>query len=52
MGKYGNIDGVVTLTDDAVAKDNAGGSTGRIPAERKKSVNKDETQPKADDGKK
>lgn len=52
MGKYGNIDGVVTLTGDVIARDNARGSIGRILAERKKSVNKSRTPPKADTGKK
>ena len=36
MGKYGNIDGIVTLTGDFIARDNAKGTIGRILSSREK----------------
>lgn len=38
MGRYGNIDGISTVTENSIAKDNARGSIGRILAKREKEV--------------
>lgn len=35
--KYGNIDGVATLTDNPIATDNAKGTIGKITQKRKDS---------------
>ena len=47
MGKYGNIDGIATLTNNAIAKDNARGSIGRILDAREKSAKESKPPPKA-----
>lgn len=38
MGRYGNTDGIATLTENTIAKDNVRGSIGRILAKREKTV--------------
>ena len=35
MGKYGNIDGIATLTNNPIATDNAKGTIGKIAQKRK-----------------
>lgn len=35
MARYGNIEGIATLTNNANARDNARGTIGRIMADRK-----------------
>ena len=38
MGKYGNIDGIATLTGDSIASDNVRGTIGRIISAREKAA--------------
>lgn len=35
MGRYGNIDGIATLTHNPIAKDNSKGTIGKIDKKRK-----------------
>lgn len=51
MARYGNIEGIATLTDNANARDNARGTIGRIMADRKKQQQKPARQTKATDKK-
>lgn len=38
MGKYGNIDGILTITENLIAKDNVRGTIGKILSDREKAV--------------
>lgn len=38
MGKYGNIDGIATLTGDSIARDNVRGTIGRLLSAREKAA--------------
>nr|DAV37235.1 MAG TPA: hypothetical protein [Caudoviricetes sp.] len=51
MGRYGNIDGISTLSESSIAKDSVRGTIGKILAKREFEIRKNQNVVKSSDKK-